>query len=299
MDRPVIVIEGRAYHRNPGVDRYQIPLTELGDLPIRDVPRNSHLEITELPRPEGVSLEFYAVNNGSDLSIYGGPTVPCKSIEEANRIAGKMRRLFMGLELPGNAPSLQFSVTPTAAHGYIGIDFSDAGDTRVRDIFEPIARMLKRLTEPNYRLFICHASEDKRAARKIARSLSGLEADVWLDEWEIQVGDSIVQKINEALSSITHLIVLLSEISCKKPWVTKEWSAALMRQLSDNSIFVLPVKLDDCSIPAILADLRYADCRLGMRRGLADLKRTLSIPQSPRQPSRGRSEGWTVRYGEH
>jgi TIR domain len=297
MDRPVIVIEGRVYHRNPGVDRYQIPLRELGDLPIRDVPPNSHLEITELPRPDDTSLEFYAVNDGSGFSIYGGPTVPCSSIAEANRIATKMRHLFLGLRLPGATPSLHFTVTPTAAHGYIGVDFSDAPDTRVRDIFEPIARMLRRLGEPSYRLFICHASEDKHEARKIARSLKGLEADVWLDEWEIQVGDSIVQKINEALSSITHLIVLLSEVSCKKPWVAKEWSAALMRQLSDNSILVLPVRLDDCVIPTILADLRYADCRLSLRRGLSEIKRVLSIPQMPRGRRNGEhSEGWTVHY---
>jgi hypothetical protein len=297
MDQPVIEIEGRVYHRNPGVDRYQIPLAELGSLPIRDVPANSHLEILGLPKPDGVSLEFYALNNGSGLSIYGGPTVACRSIEEASRIATKMRRLFLGLELPGSRPSLHFDVSPTAAHGYLGVDFSDAGATRVRDIFEPIARMLNRLGEPSYRLFVCHASEDKRVARKIAGSLKRLEADVWLDEWEIRVGDSIVQKINDALSSITHLIVLLSEVSCKKPWVAKEWSAALMRQLSDNSILVLPVRLDECSIPPILGDLRYADCRLGLRRGLSEIRRSLAIPQVPDgRLSEEHSEGWTVHH---
>jgi TIR domain len=96
-----------------------------------------------------------------------------------------------------------------------------------------------------------------------------------LDEWEIHVGDSNVQKVNDALGTITHLVFLLSENSVRKPWVSKEWSAALMRQLSGHAVSVLPVRLDDCVIPTFLSDIRYADCRLSIRTGVSQIKRAL------------------------
>jgi hypothetical protein len=99
--------------------------------------------------------------------------------------------------------------------------------------------------------------------------------EVWFDEWEIKVGDSIVQKIEQGISDATHLILLLSREACQKPWVQKEFSSALMRQLSSRSISVLPVLLEDCAVPAILADIRYADCRGAVERGVMQLKEAL------------------------
>lgn len=96
-----------------------------------------------------------------------------------------------------------------------------------------------------------------------------------LDQWEMRVGDSIVEKINSALTTASHLVLLLSAHSVTKPWVKREFSSAFMRQLADSSITVLPVRLDDCEIPAILSDIRYADCRSGKVNGFNETKNTL------------------------
>src|SRR5260370_14323166 len=116
-----------------------------------------------------------------------------------------------------------------------------------------------------------HASENKAIASQLASFIQTHGAEVWLDQWEIKVGDSIVQKINDGLSSASHLAILLSRDSVTKPWVTKELSSALMRQLSDRSTRVLPVRLDDSPIPAILADVRYADCRSDQLVGFREI----------------------------
>ncbi len=74
-----IVIDGRSYRRNPSVDRFQIPLNELGNLRMIDIPGRSHLEVLGLPVPVGpAKTECYAVHaghagvDGEDFSIYGG-----------------------------------------------------------------------------------------------------------------------------------------------------------------------------------------------------------------------------------
>jgi hypothetical protein len=56
-----------------------------------------------------------------------------------------------------------------------------------------------------------------------------------------------------------------------KPWVTRELSSALMRQIKDNAVSVLPIRLDDSHVPAILADIRYADCRTDLQSGFQDV----------------------------
>jgi len=236
--------------------------------------------VVDFPIPPEIGTEFYALNSSSDtelnLSIYGGPSIQCKDPDQTRRIAAKMIRVFSDyISEEGRYSFSPLTVDSTHVYLHIGLNFSDAPDTKIRDIFAPIVRLMNRLGDPTHRLFICHASEDKPRARSVARSLRELGSDVWLDEWEIRVGDSIVQKINEALGSITHLIVLLSENSTKKPWVSKEWSAALMRQLSGQSISVLPVRLDDSDVPPILADLKYADCRRRLRDGVREIEYTL------------------------
>jgi hypothetical protein len=163
-------------------------------------------------------------------------------------------------------------------HVYLGLDFKDKPETLVKDAVSPFIDGYRRLEQPSVHVFICHASEDKPVAREVASSLKKLGAEVWLDEWEIRVGESIVQKIGDALGKVSHLIVLLSQNSVVKPWVQKEFSSALMRQLSHKSIIVLPLRLDDCSIPPILADIKYADARAGITCAMAALEQALFLP---------------------
>jgi hypothetical protein len=48
-------------------------------------------------------------------------------------------------------------------------------------------------------LFLCHSSKDKKFVRQLAEELTELSVDVWLDEWELQPGDSLHECIGSAL----------------------------------------------------------------------------------------------------
>jgi TIR domain len=103
------------------------------------------------------------------------------------------------------------------------------------------------------------------------RELDRRALHAWYDKREILVGDSIVGRINEALAQARFLVVVLSPRSVIKPWVTRELNSTLMRQLDQQHIAILPVLVEDCSVPPLLADFNYADFRHSFDDGMAAL----------------------------
>ena len=72
-------------------------------------------------------------------------------------------------------------------------------------------------------VFISHASEDKQAvALPLAESLVRSGLKVWLDQFELRVGDSLREKIDEGLSESAFGVVILSEHFLNKGWPKKE-----------------------------------------------------------------------------
>jgi hypothetical protein len=120
-------------------------------------------------------------------------------------------------------------------------------------------------------LFVCHASEDAAFVESLVQALDSRALYAWYDRREIVVGDSIVDKINEGLAEARYLVVVLSRRSVEKPWVKRELNATVMRQLNAAEIKVLPALLEDCKIPPLLADIRYADFRSSFDLGLSEL----------------------------
>lgn len=120
-------------------------------------------------------------------------------------------------------------------------------------------------------VFISHSSQDKSFVDRLAADLEVAGLDVWYDKWEIKVSDSIVQKINEGLSESDYLVVVLSPNSVESAWVQQELSSALMSSLSERGIIVLPVLYQDCEVPYLLRDRRYADFRSDYQAGLQSL----------------------------
>lgn len=72
-------------------------------------------------------------------------------------------------------------------------------------------------------VFVSHASEDKDAiARPLAKELRSRGLKVWYDEFELKIGDSLSEKIDEGLAASHHGIVILSSHFFEKEWSKKE-----------------------------------------------------------------------------
>lgn len=110
-------------------------------------------------------------------------------------------------------------------------------------------------------IFLSHSTVDAEMAERIAMGLRALKYPVWYAEWAIRAGESIVEKINDALAQNDTLLVLLSHESVSSAWVRHEFTVALMDQLSGQDVTVIPILIEPCPIPAILRSIKYVDMR--------------------------------------
>ena len=107
--------------------------------------------------------------------------------------------------------------------------------------------------------------------RMVHDDLMHLGVNCWLDENNIKVGDSIISKISDGLKSSQTMILFVSKKSVVSMWTRKEWQSFLARQLSENNLKILPALLEDCEIPTILSDIKYADFREGYYGGFKQI----------------------------
>ena len=108
-------------------------------------------------------------------------------------------------------------------------------------------------------IFLCHASADKPFVRRLSGDLIRLGSRVWLDEAEILVGDSIIEKIQNGIENSDFLGIVLSRNSVSSIWVRKEVEAALTQEIELNERKVIPILLEPCDIPLFLRTKKYAD----------------------------------------
>lgn len=108
-------------------------------------------------------------------------------------------------------------------------------------------------------VFISHRSSDVSLAEKLATDIRAAGHIVWLDKWQMGLGDSITGKMAEGLQGSTHVLLCLSASGVMSPWMSREWLATLARQLNGEGVKLLPVRLSGGDLPAIIADIKYAD----------------------------------------
>ena len=108
-------------------------------------------------------------------------------------------------------------------------------------------------------VFLSHNSKDKPFVRELAGTLRDSGVDVWLDEAEINIGDSLIEKIGSAIEYTDFICAVISNNSIGSSWVQKELSLAMTKEIANREVVVLPVLLDHCELPHFLKDKLYVD----------------------------------------
>jgi len=129
----------------------------------------------------------------------------------------------------------------------------------------------------SYNIFVSYAGADKTYAKTLTDKLSELGLSVWFDEYELKPSDSIIDKIGQAISTSDYFIVLLSNNSVQSKWVQFELGTFLTREFTTRDITLLPIIIDDCEIPEILASRKYLDLRTNFDEGVNQLAQEITF----------------------
>jgi formylglycine-generating enzyme required for sulfatase activity len=117
------------------------------------------------------------------------------------------------------------------------------------------------MTRP-LRVFLCHASQDKPTVWKLHRYLVQYGIKPWLDREDLLPGEDWEVEIPRALFASDVILVCLSKNSVNKEgFVQKEITFALDKAMEkpEGTIFIIPVKLEECEIPKRLTRYQWVD----------------------------------------
>lgn len=108
-------------------------------------------------------------------------------------------------------------------------------------------------------IFLSHTNADKPFVRKLAADLEAHGIRYWIDEAEIKIGQSLIEKIREGLDEVNFVAAVLSPASIASPWVQRELDVVMNQEIMGKRIKVLPILYRRCELPGFLLGKLYAD----------------------------------------
>lgn len=150
-------------------------------------------------------------------------------------------------------------------------------------------------------VFISYSHNDKDFVDKLAMQLVTRNVNIWLDRWELNIGDSLIDKVQEAVDGASALLVILSKSSTSSEWCKKELSSGLLRELEEQRVVVMPVLLEECEIPIFARGKLYADFRSNFDDGLRTIVEGIAKVTNPYLARAKEPEyhvDWSIDWGD-
>jgi hypothetical protein len=138
------------------------------------------------------------------------------------------------------------------------------------------------------RVFVAYVREDAAKAGRIFDDLVSAGFDPWMDERKLLPGQNWTRAIRNALETSDLAICCFSRNSIRKRsgfQAEIRYAIESARRLPLDEIFLLPVRLDDCPVPADVArEMQYVDLfpewELGMSRVVEAIRRQVNRPRA-------------------
>jgi hypothetical protein len=127
-------------------------------------------------------------------------------------------------------------------------------------------------------LFLCHNGADKDWVRQLGEQVESESFDgaptgrpmrVFFDEWDIDVGQNVLVRINQGLSAARYVGVVISPEMLQAPWPTLEWTHVVADDPTNRKGRLVPLFSRDYSekmqqradLPAPFKTLNWIDFR--------------------------------------
>jgi len=111
-------------------------------------------------------------------------------------------------------------------------------------------------------VFLCHSSADKAAVRDLHHRLVRTGVRPWLDEVDLLPGQVWEREIPAAVRRSDAVLICLSQSSINRSgYLQREIKYALdaAEEQSDDSIFLIPGRLEECEVPERLRRWQWVD----------------------------------------
>lgn len=109
-------------------------------------------------------------------------------------------------------------------------------------------------------IFLSHNHNDKPVVEPVAiqlRKIYGEDA-IFYDDWSIQPGDGIIDKMNRGLTAPDFFLFFVTKSSLNSSMVKLEWQSALFQASQGNVVFI-PIRVDGAPLPPIIIQNSYID----------------------------------------
>ena len=129
------------------------------------------------------------------------------------------------------------------------------------------------------KVFISHASPDRRRAQRLGRLLAQQGIDYWFSREHLVHGQDWYRGIGRALETCNWLIVVGSGRAIRNKLVKDEVTYALVDRRYCNR--VVPLLFENCNLRRLawsLQSIQYIDFRNGWQPGIDQLLRRLAAP---------------------
>ena len=126
-------------------------------------------------------------------------------------------------------------------------------------------------------VFVSYASADEAAAKIIVEGLRSQDLVSYdLNITGFREGNPWTESIRTTISASAYFLLLLSKDSVRSSWIALELETVL-KELQSRDITFLPVLLEDCPIPPLLAMYQCFDMSSGVEANLENLTEALGL----------------------
>jgi len=111
-------------------------------------------------------------------------------------------------------------------------------------------------------VFLSYAKEDVGRVKQIYADLKAAGHQPWMDTYDLKPGQDWKAALQLAISKCDAALICLSNNSVSKTGYVQVELREFFEQRKrrpEGSIFVIPARLEPCTVPASMADLHYAD----------------------------------------
>ncbi len=132
-------------------------------------------------------------------------------------------------------------------------------------------------------VFISYSRKDEELVNRLSIELLKHDVKLWRDEYKLSGGDSLTQKIGDAIGRSGLLCVALSDHSIASEWVKREIAAGLLEAKKRAGFTIVPLRIADVEIPEPLRDFLYID----FTKGFDEASRSLLNLIQRKRPENG------------